>query len=133
MRAEVIQITQIREACRRREVDLVVSPPLPGFVLSLHGEFDGYGDFFSILASDVDYVEVAGGIPIGDLVLLSDLGELARFTKNWHWLRDRYSGQALILRSADSADWANASHADTFILVASTIVCYAGRDWAALQ
>jgi len=54
--------------------------PSPPFNICIHAEFNGYGDYFSISAKDVEYVEISGGFPVGDVVLtrqVSALGELA--------------------------------------------------------
>jgi len=113
--------------CRAREVDLViVTSPAP-FVLCLHGEFDGYGDFFSILAKDIEYVELSAGFTVGDLRLVDQTTELAALSPKWSRLSELYSGSALAFRAADALQWGTDRH--DFVIVANHIEWRPGRDW----
>ena len=124
----MITFDEVRLLCRRQEVDLVLaSPPAPG-VLCLRGQFDGYGDYFSVVASDVEYVQLAGTITVGDL-MMDQMQKLAGAVPEWAALVELYSGPALAVRSADSADWQTASARELFLLVANHIALVPGKDW----
>lgn len=98
--------------------------------LCLRGQFDEYGDYFSIVATDVEYLELAGTITVGDL-MMGQLKEIAGAIPKWAALGEMYSGPALAIRSADSNDWQNASSRDLFLLVANHIALVPGKDWQA--
>jgi hypothetical protein len=119
----------IRLFCRSREVDLVLQPAKPPCMLRLHGQFDGYGDFFDILTTDVDYIELADGVTVGDLRLVESVGALAGLSAKWRPLEEFYSGVALAIRSADSGGWASARPEHLFVVIAGQIEFKPGRDW----
>jgi hypothetical protein len=123
----MIDFEAVRTFCASREVDLVLAPPSPPFVLCLHGQFDGYGDFFSILVKDVEFVELAGGFTVGDMLMATELRSLAAVVPRWSRLAGVYSGPALAFRTADSSSWS--SDCDAFIVVANHIEWRAGKDW----
>ncbi len=93
----------------------------------MHGEHDGHGDFFSVLVRDVEYIALAGGLTVGDLVL-ADVISLAALTPRWSWLVGDVSGAALALRPAYTESFAEAR--DTFVVVAGEIVFRPGQDWS---
>jgi len=126
----MISFLEIRSFCRAREVDIVMVPPTPPFTVSLSGQFDGYSEFFTVSASDVEFVEIAGGITVGDIVMAPELRALASIVPKWISVHDLYSGPAMAIRSADSTDWATARHDELFVLVANRIQFTAGRDWS---
>jgi hypothetical protein len=126
----VIDFNEVRTICARREIDLVIKPPPPSYSLCLHGELDGYGDFFSVIAKDVEYLEVPGGITVVDVVYVNQIEELAALSPKWSSLRGQYSGPALAFRSADAEHWGTGVH--DFVIVGGTIECHPGRDWAGL-
>lgn len=106
---------------------MLASPP-PPFVLRLKGQFDGIGDYFSILAQDVEYVELAGGFTVGGMMLTA-ASDAARMTERWARLADMYSGPALVLRSTDSGEWHDARPQDLHIVIANQLSFCAGLDW----
>src|ERR1700742_5027540 len=57
----------IRSFAARREVDLELVAARAPVSIALRGMFDGYGDFFSILAADVEYMDILGALTLGDL------------------------------------------------------------------
>ena len=103
-----------------------LSPSRTPFSLCLHAEFDGYGDFFSLLFCDVEYVELAGGFTVGDLVM-ADVHSLSLRTPKWSRLVGLYSWPAVAFRTADAHAWNRDDQA--FLVVANQIRCEPGRDW----
>ena len=126
MSEPTITIEQIRAICRQREIDLVVTVPPRSFVLSLHGEFDGYGDYFSILVADLEYVDLTGNLTVGDLYLTHEIEEVSRLNPKWAHIAANYSGRALVLRSANADSWQSAQPQDLFLVIANTFSFRAG-------
>jgi len=102
-------------------------PPSHQYVVCLHGEFDGYGDFFTIGIRDIEYVDLPGRITVGDVFLVERLAELGAVSEKWPRLAEEYSGKALVCRSADAEGLG--SHTSTFIVVANDFEIHCGRDW----
>jgi hypothetical protein len=123
----MLDFGSVREFCMSREVDLVVAPSQTPLTLRLHGEFDGYGDFFSLVFRDVEFMELAGGFTVGDLVAVDDVQALVDLAPKWAHLIGLYSGPAVAFRTADTQAWDMTSQ--MFVVVANRIECYAGRDW----
>jgi hypothetical protein len=128
---DVTSFENIRALCRQREVDLVMTTPPAPYVLCLHGQFDGHGDFFSILLRDVEYVELSGGVTVGDMLQTANIAEVSRMAEKWSQLAEAYSGPAIVIRSADSENWESARPQDLFLVVANDIMCRAGADFEA--
>jgi hypothetical protein len=126
---ERIPIETLRAFCSSREIDLTLVSPPQGYVVAFHGEYDGYGDFFTIAMRGVEYLDVAGGITIGDLVLASQVREVGELALKWRGLGRRYSGSALAMRSAEADAWGTASQDGMYLVVASEIVIMPGEDW----
>lgn len=122
----MLNFDSVRTFCAGREVDLVIASPPLSCAFCIRGEFDGYGDFFSLLFSDVEYVEFAGRFTVGDLVMV-DVGALPALAPKWSQLIGRYSGPAVAFRTADAQGWGESAHA--FVVIANQIRCLAGRDW----
>lgn len=123
----MLDFNDVRAFCGSREVDLVMVPPPPPFTLCLHGEFDGYGDFFSFVAKDVEYVELPGAFTVSDLIFTSQAAELATLSPKWLRLGEAYSGPALALRSADAPGWGTDRH--VFVVIANHLEWRPGSDW----
>jgi len=123
----MLDFDSVRDFCSGREVDLVIAPPPTPFALGLHGEFDGYGDFFSLLFRDVEYVELAGGFTVGDLVMVDGIDSLSLLTPKWSRLVGLYSGPAVAFRTADTQAWNGDDQ--LFLVIANQIRCEPGRDW----
>lgn len=131
MTTQQVPFDAIRALCTRREVDLLLAPPPAPYVLCLRGQFDGHGDFFSILMQDVEYMELAGGVAVGDMIMATEISSVPRMAPKWDALKSACSGPAILIRSADSDSWESARPHDLFIVVANNIVCHAGVDWSA--
>jgi hypothetical protein len=125
----MLHFQAIRKFCASREVDVVLALATPPFVLCLQGQFNGSGDFFRLLAKDVEYIELAGGFTVGDLAMTTDVSALSSLSPKWSQLSGLYSGPAVALRSADSGEWG--SDRGTFVVVANHLEWHAGRDWRA--
>ncbi|MCX5747481.1 MAG: hypothetical protein NT062_33875 [Proteobacteria bacterium] len=125
----MLDFDSVRKFCSGREVDLVIAPSSTKFGLCLHGEFDGYGDFFSLLFGDVEYVELAGGFTVGELVMVDDVASLALLTPKWARLVGLYAGPTVAFRTADTQGWDGLDQ--MFVVVANQIRCEPGRDWPA--
>lgn len=123
----MITMQDVRRFCQRRLTDLVLSRPPESYVLALHGQLDDYGDFFTILTTDVEYVEIAGSMAVGDLVL-AQANDLGRFSPTWSRLALDYSGPALVILGAvpDAAGRADGP----WVVIANTLEVKAGKDWA---
>jgi DNA-binding transcriptional LysR family regulator len=128
----MLDVDDVRQLLRQREVDLVLARAPEPHELRLHAEFDGYGDFFSVLASDVEYLDLPGRMTVADLRLVQDLREAAAVATKWGMLIGRYSGPAIILRSVDANTWQSATPGDLGILVANRIEIQPGADWPLL-
>lgn len=124
----LLNVEDVQSFCKSREVDIVLAPPPPSFVLCLHGQFDGYGDFFSLVARDVEYVDIAAGFTVGDLRSVNEVRELGALSAKWSRLASLYSGPAVAFRSANVPDWG--VDGESFVLVANTLEWLAGRDWS---
>lgn len=130
-RCGMIAFEDVRLLCTRREVDLVLYGGRPPYELCLRGQFDNYGDYFSVLARGVEYVELASGIPVGDM-LMTDATDLPRVAGKWQHLRGQYSGSALVVLSADADGWDSAGPHDLFVVIANLIEVEAGTQWRAV-
>lgn len=125
--SDLIDFDDVKRFCATRSVDLTMACPPPPFTVCLHGEFDGYGDFFSLLVKDVDYVEIAGAFPVGDIVIVSDLATLPSLLPRWSRLVESCSGTAVAFRSDDTPQWGDG--AECFIVVADHLEWRSGGDW----
>jgi len=123
----LLELIDVLAFCRTREVDLVMAPPPAPYTLCLRGEFNCYGEFFHLLAKDVEYVELCAGFPVGDLAMVSDLSSLSSLAPKWSRLSRLYSPPALVIRTADVDAWGSDDH--SFIVIAETLEWHAGRDW----
>jgi hypothetical protein len=128
MTSSNIPFSAIRSLCLRRIVDLVLAEPPRPYVLRLLGQFDGTGDFFSILARGVAHVDVTPGLTIRDIDL-TDPAHAVTLAPRWHRLRNQYDGSALVIRSGDAPDWRSATDDELHIVIADELVCLAGGDW----
>ncbi|HEX3764219.1 MAG TPA: hypothetical protein VHW23_36245 [Kofleriaceae bacterium] len=124
-----VSLESIRALCTAREVDLVLAPPPAPYVVSWRAQFSDHGHFFSILVQDVEYLDMPGGLTVGDLRLTTDVDAVAAMTPRWSFLRGLYSGPMLVIRTADADDWPGARPQDLSLVVANTIVFQAGPDW----
>jgi hypothetical protein len=118
---------QLRRFCLSREVDLTIVAPPSGFSFCLRGEFDGYGDFFSIVAKSIEYVDLPGGFSVGELMLVIRIHDVVDFSKKWSRLPELYSGSSIVFRTRDSEKWGEGS--SDGIVVANTLGWLEGRDW----
>jgi hypothetical protein len=100
-------------------------------VLSWRGQFGDHGHFFSTLAQDVEYLDAPGGLTIGDLLLTTDIDAVSAMTPRWSFLRGLFSGPMLVIRTADSEDWASARPHDLYLIVANVLRFQPGPDWEA--
>jgi hypothetical protein len=125
-----LSVDDLDRFCRRRVVDLVWRAGDSRRPLVLHGEFDGYGDFFSIWLGDIEYVSLANGFVVGGMTLGS-FGDFCASEPQWRGLRQYYSGPALVF-TADGRDVGAPGETGEivkFVVVANVIECVAGRDW----
>jgi hypothetical protein len=123
----VLAIGDVRDFCRSRDVDLVLVPPPHPFTLCFRGEFDGYGDFFRLVATDVEYVEMASGFTVGDIVS-TEAAKLGALRSSWARLVGKYSGPAIAFRTVDTDTWETEGGA--FVIVANRFEWHAGPGWS---
>ena len=123
-----VSVDSIRKLIKSREVDLTMVRSEGVHTLSLRGEFDGYGEFFRITAIGVEFVELAGTIVLGEIIL-SDVPTVAALCPKWALLNSHYSGHALAIRSADAESWNFQS--TCFVIVADEFSITAGPNWPA--
>ncbi len=114
-----------------REVDLVIVTPPDGFELALRGQFDDYGEFLTILARDIEYVELVSRFTVGGLRLVANFSEVVGWSGASKWRRrvTTCSGLTLVVRDADAESWDAASAEDLYVVVASTIKFIPGPGW----
>lgn len=124
-----LNFDSVRSFCASRDVDLVLVSPVVPFSLRLRGEFDGHGDFFSLLARDVEYVELAGGFTVAEMIATNDVRSLFGLTQRWSRLHGTCSGPAIAFRPVDSPDWE--AGLGGFLIVANHFEWRAGPDWGA--
>jgi hypothetical protein len=127
---EEILIADLGRLIAHREVDIVLATPVAPYVLHIHGEYDGYGDLFSILAADVEYVDFPGGMTVAEILPFSSAANALLRAPKWRGLRGGISAQALVFRSADAASWDLATDGQLALVVADRISIFAGQDWA---
>jgi hypothetical protein len=125
-----ISANDIRMLCAQREVDLVLISARSPYEICLRGTRDYEGDFFSILATDIEYIELAPGITVGD-IRLTNVADLPNLGSKWMPLQRLYSGPCIAIRSAYADTWESAQPTELFVMVANTIVFEAGSDWLA--
>ncbi len=109
----------VRSLCASRPLDLTIHAATPNS-LTLVAEFDGYGEHFFIQLEDIEYIDFAPRVPIGDLALI-DFSQILTISGKWLECKSEYSGPALVVRSDFADSWANAEPKDLFLFVANTI------------
>lgn len=131
--AEVVVRTlpfeEVRAFCQGREVELILVTPSSPFDLCLHAEYDGYGDFFRVDCEEVNYVDLAGGMTVGDVQLLSNVGELVDTFPKWRFVAGKYDGTPLVLLDGDAEGWEVASDDQLFLILAADIIFRPGVHW----
>lgn len=120
-----ITIDEISEFSKTRDVELCARRAPPPYVLALHGEFDGYGDFFSIHIADIEFLEIEGRFSVEAAFEIHDLKMAETFSGRWKQLRGQYSPPAVVF--VEKIDSPSAPR--QFIVVANQIDCFAGDDW----
>ena len=119
---------EVHRFCRQRPVELELAPCEQRGTIVLHADFEGHGDFFSIRAEDVEYMQLAGRSWVGGVVL-ADWRQLSEAEPFWATLQSEYSGPALAMWSSDAKSLAEASSKERFVIVARRFVFWAGSDW----
>jgi hypothetical protein len=124
---------RIRGLCglvRAREIELGLPPAPPAYSLCLHGEFDGYGDYFSVLVAGVRYIEFSPGIVVGEMLFAADARELLGRFPRWKALAAEFAEQALVVLPAEDTLKAPSDSLGQAIVVAERIDVVEGKDWA---
>lgn len=119
-----LSVEQVHRFCQGREVEIVIVPPPKSYSLCLHGEYDGYGDFFSILVNGVQYLDVTSGMIVGQIVFDVDVRRLLTNTSRWSGLKAEFADSGMVIVAADSEGYLEAS-----LLVATELHIVAGKDW----
>lgn len=123
-------LEKARSIVQQREIELVIVPAIAPFAFGLHAEFDGYGDYFTILAQGVRHVEVTSGMLVNDLRFVSDVREILRDFPRWAALGEEFAESAVVLVAAsDTIGPPRDAAMSAGILVAERIEVKPGRDW----
>lgn len=120
----------VRAFCASREVDVRLMPPPHPYLIYLHGELDGDGDFFSILAKEVEFLELPYSLTVGDIVLC-EVSELPALMPEWSRLVGVYSYPALAFRSAGSPRWGPGC--EGYVIIAGHLEWTPGRNWQEVE
>ncbi|MFO0617337.1 MAG: hypothetical protein U0414_32375 [Polyangiaceae bacterium] len=109
-----------------RDVELVLRPAVPPYTLCIHAGYDGYGDFFQILAQGVRHVEFTSGMLVSELVWADSVrGVLERFPR-WAALGEEFVENAILLIAQDHDGERTCGALAAGILVAETLVIKPG-------
>ena len=113
---------------RRQALDIVLVPSVAGGDVRLRCEFDGYSDFFSIEARDVEYIDISGQFPLGGLLrtAVGDLGELA---EKWTYQGRECSGSALVFWDGYAESLEAADEHLLYVVVAGRFDLTLGPDF----
>jgi hypothetical protein len=124
-----VTAAEVVRFCAQREVDLRLRGGQSPFTVDLHGEFDGYGDFFSILCADVEYVDCPGVFTIGGLIFVQDCREVLSQQEKWRGWLDSCSGPGFAMWEAGEENLRTARASSAYVVVANRIVLRSGADW----
>lgn len=126
-----LSFEEIRRFCRTRPIELAISrngSKTDG--LTLHADFEHYGDFFSIDVDDLEYVDLVGRLWVGGLEL-GDWRELSATKAKWTPLASEFSGPALAIWATDAKTLTDAAETECYLIVGNSISFRPGRDWPA--
>lgn len=126
----MLSISEVNAFAQSRPIDLALRAGTDSHTLVLHGGYEGQGDFFSIALRDIEYIELAGGFPLGGL-LQDDFSVISRRCERWASLLGTYTGTSLALWTADAATFEDSLPQNKFLVVANSILCSAGVQWSA--
>jgi hypothetical protein len=124
-----LSVAEISNFCKTREVEIRLQRAPAPYTLTLHGEYDGYGDFFSIHLADIEFIDIAGGFSVSGISEIGDLSAAATFSERWNVLRGQYSPPAIVFLVAGREDPNIRGQTGEYIVIANSIVCNAGKDW----
>lgn len=129
MSVDGLTCVDIAAFCASREVDLVFRGASPPLSFVLHGEFDGYGDFFTIEVGDVEYVDCPGTFAVRELRLLEDRRTLGELAAKWQRVGEEYGAPTLVMRSDDVGGWNDPRQHAYALVIANRITFRPGADW----
>lgn len=121
-RSEIVALNLLVVA---RPTDLVLRAVDRG--LLFHGEFDGYGDFFSLHLGEVEYIDAPGTFPVGGFRLATVL-EASQMEDKWRFLHTDYSGQALVMWNADAPTFEEATSSQRYLVLSEELELRRGSD-----
>lgn len=129
MSISTVEIGAVHSLISQREIELVIAPaPMP-FSFCLHAQYEEYGDFFSVLASGVRYLEFCSGMVVGAVLFERNVRDVIRKTQRWHTLSEDFVESAFVAFALPDDPPAPLSSLTAGILVADTIEIRPGRDW----
>lgn len=129
MNMRSLTFDDVNSFVKLREIDLALAPARAPYGIALHAEFNGYADFFSILAADIEYIDYIEGVTIAELKRIPSFSEATSMAPKWKWLKGAVSAPALIIRGADSSSWEDAGDGQLFVIVANRLEFEKGADW----
>ncbi len=126
-----LSMTDVARVAGIRELELVLTGSSTNLI-SLHGEYEGTGDFFSISFWDIEYIEIAGLFVLGG-VREGSCEAFSQMKLKWARLRSDYSGKAVAFWSADAASLETAMDNECFLIVCNRLSVTPGSDWEELR
>jgi hypothetical protein len=126
---QILLFEQVQAYCRTRDIELILAPTEELYSLSMRGMYDGCGNFFTITARGVEFVEIAAGITIGDICWFPNFEEMCQFCPKWSHLVGEHQGNCLLILDDYGESWEKAQSRHLFVVVSEEISFSAGIDW----
>jgi hypothetical protein len=124
----LLTLEEVRRFCHARPVELSLAPSERAGTIVLHGDYEGYGDFFNLCAENVAFAQLAGRFWVSGFVLTS-WAQLCDQAIEWTPFRGEFAGEALGMWKSEAGSLAGAAATDRFVVVAQRFVFSAGSDW----
>lgn len=125
-------VSKITHACRNRDFDILVHLGLNDDSLVLKAHFDGYGDYFSVHCTDVEYVRTSMSLTLGGMVV-DDFSIVSKLDSTWMPLARVFGRMGIAMWTVDSESFELTPPSDRYLIVASDIYIVRGKDWDAIE
>lgn len=120
-------VASVDQFVRQREVEISIASA-GRYRLTLHGEYEGYGDFFTIELDDVEYIDVASCFVAGGVRQL-DIRDAELLRPKWRGLSREWGGVVLVFWGAGYDGPEAAPDTSAFLVIAGRIRVEPGADW----